>query len=66
MQRFEINSPKPSAFNVAANRVVSQTFALQLRFGRETPTTFSLLGRLSELEKDKGREWWPVMMTLID
>ena len=21
------------------------------------------LGRLSELEQDKGREWWPVMMT---
>jgi hypothetical protein len=39
-------------------------FALQLRSGRETPTTFSLLGRLSELEQDMGREWWLVMMTL--
>jgi hypothetical protein len=35
-----------------------------LRSGRETPTTFSLLGRLSELEQDMGREWWLVMMTL--
>jgi hypothetical protein len=28
MQRLEINSRKPSAFDVAANRVVSQTLAL--------------------------------------
>jgi hypothetical protein len=58
-----INSRAPATFNVAGNRVVSQTFALRLRPGRETPTTFSLLGRLSELEQAKGREWWPVLMT---
>ena len=46
-----INSRAPATFNVAGNRVVSQTFALQLRSGSETPTTFSLLGRLSELEQ---------------
>jgi hypothetical protein len=27
MRRFEINGPKPSAFDVGANRAVSQTFA---------------------------------------
>jgi hypothetical protein len=51
-----INSRAPATLNVAENRVVSQTFALQLRSDRETPTTFSLLGRLSELEQDKWGE----------
>jgi hypothetical protein len=31
MQRFEINGRKPSAFDVAPNRVVSQTLADQNR-----------------------------------
>jgi hypothetical protein len=61
-----INAVNGRLSNAAGNRVVSQAFALQLRSGREMATTLSLLGRLSELEQDKGRELVASHDDLID